>query len=856
MMNKVCFLFLLLFISSTLPAQPGSRINFNRDWKFKLGDYKGAEAVGYDDMQWDDIGLPHSFSTPYFMSPDFYVGYGWYRKNFNVPVSYKRKRLFIEFEGAFQDAEIFVNGKEAGTHKGGYTGFSIDISQAVIPGRNVIAVRLNNLWNARLTPRAGEHVFSGGIYRDVFLVPTNPVHITWNGTFVTTPKATVKTAIINLKTEIKNDDLKDHAVSLKTIIYNPDGKLEATLLSTKTISAGAALTFDQTSSQLVSPKLWHPKHPFIYRAVSTLIVGGKDGDKYETPFGIRSIKWTSDKGFFLNGEHYYLKGANVHQDHAGWGDAVTNKGIARDVQMVKDAGFNFIRGSHYPHDPAFANACDSLGVMFWSENAFWGIGGSARNPEGYWNTSAYPVNEADRNEFDESVKQQLTEMIRINRNHPSIIVWSMSNEPFFTARETISPMRNLLKHVVALTHQLDPTRPAAIGGSQRPLDSMRIDKLGDVAGYNGDGASISVFQNPGVPSLISEYGSTTADRPGKYEPGWADLLKDSGKEVYSWRSGQAIWCAFDHGSIAGTRLGKMGIIDYFRIPKRAWYWYRNEYKGIKPTPFPVSGTPARLKLEVDKSSKVRTDGTDDVKLLVTVLDASGTHITNSPPVELKVVSGPGEFPTGPSIKFEERGDIQILDGQAAIEFRSYYAGQTIIRATSPGLLPAEVKVQFTGLRAYVVGKVHEAKPHPYIRFNKKDHSHIPLQFGANNPTFTSSSLPEHPAGLAADGNRNTWWQPLENDESPSWTLDMERGVSVSNIKINFPAERAYQYKIELSENRIGWKEIADFMQNNLKENSTQVKLSSGLTGRYVRISFKSASNAQISEVEVIGTQSN
>lgn len=147
-------------------------------------------------------------------------------------------------------------------------------------------------------------------------------------------------------------------------------------------------------------------------------------------------------------------------------------------------------------------------------------------------------------------------------------------------------MRKLLEETVKLSKQLDPTRPAAVGGAQRPLGEKRIDKLGDIAGYNGDGSYIPEFQQPGMPTVVSEYGSTTADRPGEYDPGWGDLAKNNAQNGFPWRSGQAIWCAFDHGSIAGSALGKMGIIDYFRIPKRAWYWYRNAYRGITPPEWP------------------------------------------------------------------------------------------------------------------------------------------------------------------------------------------------------------------------------------------------------------------------------
>ena len=208
-------------------------------------------------------------------------------------------------------------------------------------------------------------------------------------------------------------------------------------------------------------------------------------DDYTSPLGFRWFKFTADQGFFLNGEHYYFKGANVHQDHAGWGDAVADSGFFRDVKLVKDAGFDFIRGSHYPHAPAFAAACDQIGILFWSENCFWGTAGFAKSVGCQRAIRRIPRTRPD---FEASVKASLRDMIRINRNHPSIIVWSMDNEVFFSSGSVMPKVRNFLKDLVAYTHELDPTRPAGIGGCQRG----DIDKLGDVAGHNGDGARLFV----------------------------------------------------------------------------------------------------------------------------------------------------------------------------------------------------------------------------------------------------------------------------------------------------------------------------------------------------------------------------
>ncbi|HBF34753.1 TPA: beta-galactosidase, partial [Candidatus Sumerlaeota bacterium] len=229
---------MLVGVSAFAADSARQTLNFNREWKFKLGDEKGAEAPAFEDAQWSAVGLPHSFSTPYFLADKFYTGYGWYRKHFDVPAAWKNKRVSIEFEAAFQDAEVFVNGKAVGRHEGGYTGFSLDITDAVKAGDNVVAVRLNNLWRGDLAPRAGEHVFSGGIYRDVYLVVTDPLHVAWYGTFVTTPEVSKESATVNIKTEVKNDTAQSKKATVLTRVVDAAGKEAAKVKSDLTIAAG------------------------------------------------------------------------------------------------------------------------------------------------------------------------------------------------------------------------------------------------------------------------------------------------------------------------------------------------------------------------------------------------------------------------------------------------------------------------------------------------------------------------------------------------------------------------------------------------------------------------------------------
>lgn len=814
-------------------------INMNAFWKYSKGDHEHAEQEDFDDTSWENVGLPHSFSIPYFMSKDFYVGYGWYRKQIQLSAADLKRKLFLEFDGVFQEAEVFVNGRMAGKHVGGYTGFSVDVSPWIKKGKNLIAVRVNNLWKPDVAPRAGEHVFSGGIYRNVRLVKKEYCYISWYGTFVTTPDLAEqqgRCSRVKIETEICNESNKSGIYRLQTRILDCNGKNVATVETTETVAAGGKKIFMQLTNPVDYPALWSPQHPNLYTAVSLVYHNDRLIDSLETSFGFRWFEWTADKGFFLNGDHFYIRGANVHQDQAGWGDAVTEAAMYRDVNMIKEAGFNLIRGSHYPHAPAFSQACDETGLLFWSEAPFWGIGGF--KPDGYWNSSAYPVEKKYEQAFEESALQQLREMIRIHRNHPSIVAWSMCNEAFFSAPEAMTGVRRLLKRMVDLAHQLDATRPAAVGGAQRPLADERIDRIGDLAGYNGDGATQPDFQNPGIPNLVSEYGSVTADRPGEYAPGWGDLQRDEGWKGRSWRSGQAIWCGFDHGSIAGSALGKMGIVDYFRIPKRSWYWYRNEYAGIAPPEWPGKDNPARLKLKASKIKGVKTDGTDDVQLWLTVCDASGKAVSSTPAVDLKVISGPGEFPTGRSIRFEEGSDIRIMDGQAAISFRSYYAGKTVIEASADGLEKSRIEIEFVGDKVYREGVTPIVSYRPYVRFVREQVMSELQTFGRNNPVFASSSKEGHAPGMAADGNPDTYWEAVGSDVTPYWILDTEKRLILKEIRLCVPFEKCGGYTIEVSDDKKNWRTLCNSSQVNRNKDIHWFTFeNSNDRGRFVRILF-------------------
>jgi beta-galactosidase len=260
--------------------------SFNQSWKFQRADVSGAEGSAFDDASWANVGLPHSFSLPYFMSSKFYVGYGWYRKHFIAPSSWMGKNVSLEFQAAFDQAEIYLNGKKVGEHVGGYNGFSIDLTAGLTTGDNVVAVRLNNKWNARIPPLTGDHTFQGGLYRDVFVVVTDPLRIAWYGTWVTTPTLATNSgssSTVAIKTEVQNNRSTAVNATLRTDIVDKDGNVVTTISSQQQIDAEKTVTFDQTTPAISNPAVWHPDHPTMYRAVSHLSDATGTVDEFTTP---------------------------------------------------------------------------------------------------------------------------------------------------------------------------------------------------------------------------------------------------------------------------------------------------------------------------------------------------------------------------------------------------------------------------------------------------------------------------------------------------------------------------------------------------------------------------------------------
>lgn len=862
------------------------QINFNRSWKFIRSDIEGGEAIDYDDSAWVDVGLPHNFSIPYEMSSQFYVGYGWYRKNFNVPSGWNNKKVELEFEGVFQIADVYVNGEKVGTHRGGYSGFVYDITDYLHQGDNVVAVRVNNIWQHDLAPRAGDHQFTGGIYRDVYLNVTEDVHVTWYGTFVTTPDLTnpgfdssaknidftqypsedtikdnmeKKQSNVRVQTEVKNDSDKKANIQVVQKVEDADGKVITEFASEEhTLNPDEIYNFDSISEQVHNIHLWSVDDPYLYKVYTSVISDGVEVDTYESPLGFRWAEYKND-GFYLNGEKVLLDGANAHQDHAGFADAVSNEGLYRDVAMIKECGMNFIRGSHYPHDPSYADACDELGVLFWSECNFWGMGGSAGKDgdatysASDWFKDAYPQNPDDEEAFEQSCLDSLEAMIRVNRNHPSIINWSMGNEVFFTNSSTQSKAKALVDKMRNKAHELDPTRKAGMGGCQREgYDSLDVC---DIAGYNGDGGK---FQNDKMPNVVAEYGSKVQDRPGEYRP-FYDQIQGSSVEEYKLQknsAGLSLWCAFHHGTIGGDGLAKMGMIDYYRLPTNTWYWYRKKNTGVEPEAS-ISGTAAKMEITAS-DTEITNDGKKDTKLIVTMKDADGNWVNDTRNVTLTVVKGPGIFPGGKSYTFTAGNSIR--DGKASIEFRSYYAGETVIRAQAEGLPDAEIKITTKD----VTGNETETEPEDFYDATKwgtlTEKVEEPFAYGSANaatgrPAFPSSNKLD--AELATDGKTETSWVAEETGNGEYFMLDLEFALYVYKIGLDFE-KTPYPYKVETAMDKDGtWTTVAEYTKDTVADRPLEETLD-GIEARYVKVTFADVpenEKAFLSEIAVYGNVS-
>lgn len=416
----VCCTLLFAMIFSGCQQQKMARetIKFTRDWKFNLGDSKEFKNPSFDDSGWRTLNLPHDWSIEGEFSRNNPAtpgggalpgGIGWYRKTFDIPQTDAGKMVFIDFDGVYQKSEVWINGKSLGFRPYGYSSFRYDLTPYLkFGGKNILAVKVDN------SEQPNSRWYSGsGIYRNVWLVKTGKVYVDHWGTFVTTPEVSSENALVKVETKLINQTGIQSNLKLKILIYDPSGKF---ISSDETNSN----PWDKENESFIhkieikNPQLWSVDKPQLYKVVTEVYYDGKLTDTYETPFGIRFFNFDAEKGFFLNGEHLKILGVCDHHDLGCLGSAVNTRALQRQLEILKEMGCNSIRTSHNPPAPELLDLCDKMGFIVQDET--FDMWRKKKTPYDY---SRY---------FPEWHERDLTDHILRDRNHPSVMMWSIGNE--------------------------------------------------------------------------------------------------------------------------------------------------------------------------------------------------------------------------------------------------------------------------------------------------------------------------------------------------------------------------------------------------------------------------------------------
>jgi len=474
-----CFLLLSCVLTGALSAAPATqvqisgerRVSFNDGWRFFKGDAEGAEKPDFDDSKWSDIRLPHDWAIDGPFDPKLnphtgalpIFGTGWYRKSFTLPDNPKDRYFSIEFDGAMSNAHVWLNGTEVGSRPYGYISFAFDLTPYLHFGgqQNVLAVRLTpEDHSSRWYPGAG-------IYRNVWLTSTSAVHVAHWGTYVTTPEVSDEKSTVAVKTELRNRGKQNVKATLRTSILDAGGKRVAQSEDAASIPAEGNQTVASRLT-VTHPQRWDIDHPYLYSLVSEVVDGKRVVDKYTTRFGVRTANFDKTKGFSLNGKYLKLHGVCNHHDLGALGAAVNRRATQRQLEIMKAAGVNAIRTSHNPPSPELLDMADELGLLVMDE-AFdmWRI---PKVPSGY---SKY---------YDQWSEQDVRDFVRRDRNHPSIILWSIGNEIPEQGKEN---GWEEAKRLVGFFHEEDPTRPttSAFNNWRGAIKNKLADQV-DIPGFN------------------------------------------------------------------------------------------------------------------------------------------------------------------------------------------------------------------------------------------------------------------------------------------------------------------------------------------------------------------------------------
>ena len=430
--------------------QVRQHVSMDAGWRFKLGDFAGAEKAAFDDTAWRSLDLPHDWGVEGAFDPMnpaggagafLQAGIGWYRRHFDLPADLAGRRVFVEFEGVMANSDVWINDAHLGRRPFGYVGFRYDITSHLKlgeKGSNVLAVRVNN------GDQPASRWYTGsGIYRHVQLIVVNPVHIDQGGLFVSTPKASADQAVVRVQSSVVNQSDAECEATVQVELFDDRGRSAGVSESApQKIAARKTASFQQDLT-VPNPQLWDLDHPKMYSAVSRVRVAGAALDDARTPFGIRDARFEAATGFWLNGKNIKLKGVCLHADGSAFGAAVPLDVWERRLAILRGLGANAIRTAHNPPDPEFLDLCDRMGFLVMDEMFdCWTV---AKNIGDY---HLY---------FDDWSKIDARDTVRRDRNHPSIILYSAGNEIHDTPNAELS--KRILAGLVAVFHENDSTRP-------------------------------------------------------------------------------------------------------------------------------------------------------------------------------------------------------------------------------------------------------------------------------------------------------------------------------------------------------------------------------------------------------------
>ncbi|TPG72361.1 beta-galactosidase GalB [Hymenobacter nivis] len=609
---------LLLLAARPATAQTRHEYLLDTDWKFSKGDVAGAQNPAFKDAKWQTVRVPHDWAIagPFDGNNDLqevkieqnneakatqksgrtgglpFIGTGWYRRRLAVPQFGAGQRAVLLFDGAMSNAHVFVNGKEVGFWPYGYNSFSLDITSFLNPGGdNVLAVRLQN------QPEASRWYPGAGLYRNVHLIVTDDVHIPVWGTYLTTPTITAEFAKVKLRTTVATPTGAFQALRLDTEIRDAAGQVVAT--TSTPLAATDGLEFEQNLA-VPKPKLWSPETPVLYTASSKLYAGDALKDTYTTRFGIRSFKFEAGKGFSLNGQPRKFKGVCNHHDLGPLGAAINVAALRRQLTLLKDMGCDAIRTSHNMPAPELVSLCDEMGFMMMVESF------------DEWKTPK--VKNGYSQYFDEWSEKDLVNMVHRDRNHPSVIMWSIGNE----VPDQSAPGGNkIAKRLQDIVHREDPTRPVTAGMDR--IDAVinnNFASLLDIAGFNYKPAqyekaneklpqgfllgteTASTVSSRGVykfPAVLAKQKMYDDNQSSSYDLEacvWSQTPDEefAKQDDLKFVIGEFVWTGFDYlgeptpyDEKWPSHSSYFGIIDLATMPKDRYYLYRARWNTTAPT---------------------------------------------------------------------------------------------------------------------------------------------------------------------------------------------------------------------------------------------------------------------------------